>query len=236
MAKLTWISDEQLHDAVTHLLNKATAAKEVAENKFGKNVIDPFSALFEMAAFGLSYEDWRISEASRQAQKTLQNHVGDFHQRILGGISGWENLETGNEVDIVNHERKLVAEIKNKYNTVKGSDKAGLYHTMEGLVMRKASRFRGYRSYYVTVIPDRKARFDRPFTPSDKSMGAKCAENDLIREMDGYSFYALATGKPNALKELFNVLPSVVEDVSEGQLTVSRENVHRFFGAAYGVD
>jgi len=190
--------------------------------------------LFEIAAFGLDYEDWKKSEAARQAQKTLQNHVGDFHQNILGSISDWENLEVGNEIDLANHNAKIIAEVKNKYNTVKGSDKSGLYHTLEDLTMRKSSRFRGYTSYYVVVIPNRQARFDKLFTPSDKSKGAKCPENELIREIDGSSFYALATGNPAALKELFDSLPSVISEVSGGALSVSKNDVQRFFTAAYG--
>ncbi len=233
MAKLSWISDADLNAAVKHLLDKATAAKVMAEQKFGKNVIDPFSALFEIAAFGLSYQDWKKSEAARQAQKTLQNHVGDFHQRILGSINGWENLEVGNEVDLVNHDSKMIAEVKNKYNTLKGSDKSGLYHTLDGLIMRKSSRFKGYTSYYVVVIPNRKATFNKSFTPSDKSTGAKCPENELIREIDGSSFYDLATGHTNSLEELFDVLPSVVSEVSKGNMSVSKENVEHFFRAAY---
>jgi hypothetical protein len=234
MAKLSWISDEALNSAVLHLLNKAEAAKIAAEQKFGKNVIDPFSALFEIAAFDLTYEEWKKSEAARQAQKTLQNHVGDFHQKILGSVADWENLEVGNEVDLANHEAKIIAEVKNKYNTLKGSDKSGLYHTLEDLIMRKSSRFRGYTSYYVAVIPNRQARFDKLFTPSDKSKGAKCQENELIREIDGSSFYALATGSSDALKDLFDVLPSVISQVSNGKLTVSKKDVQHFFTAAYG--
>lgn len=233
MAKLNWISDENLNAAVSHLLDKARLAKMAAEKKFGKNVIDPFSALFEIAAFELSYEDWKKSEAARQAQKTLQNHVGEFHQRILGSVDGWDNLEVGSEVDLANHGEQIIAEIKNKYNTMKGSDKSGLYHTLDDLTMRKSSKFRGYTSYYVTIIPNRKAKFDKLFTPSDKSKGAKCPPNELIREIDGASFYDLATGGTNSLKELFDVLPSVVSEVSDGKLSVSKTDVAHFFSAAY---
>jgi len=53
MSKLNWISDADLNEMVSHLLSKAKIARETAENKFGKNVIDPFSALFETAGFNL---------------------------------------------------------------------------------------------------------------------------------------------------------------------------------------
>ncbi|MBL4587396.1 MAG: Eco47II family restriction endonuclease [Flavobacteriales bacterium] len=234
MSKLNWISDANLNESVTHLLEKAKTARNTAENKFGKNVIDPFSALFETAGFKLNFEDWKKSETTRQAQKTLQNHVGDFHQKILGSVKGWENLGVGNEVDLVNHERKMLAEVKNKYNTLTGGKRADLYRTLEGLVMPKASKFKGYTAYYVTVIPQKPVRFNRLFTPSDKSKGAKCAENELIREIDGAGFYTLITGNENALNDLFNVLPSVVSDVSNGEMSVPKEKITQFFTAAFG--
>jgi len=71
------------------------------EEKFGKNVIDPFAAIFEMSGFELNYKAWYKNEISRQAQKSLQNHVGNFHQNILGHCSGWMNKETGNVIYLV---------------------------------------------------------------------------------------------------------------------------------------
>lgn len=53
-----------------------------------KNVINPFSALFQMAGFDMDAAAWVKAEQARQAQKSFQNHVGDFHQNVLGCVRG----------------------------------------------------------------------------------------------------------------------------------------------------
>jgi hypothetical protein len=40
--------------------------------------------MIEMASFDIDSNTWMISEKSRQAQKSLSNHVGLLHQKILG--------------------------------------------------------------------------------------------------------------------------------------------------------
>ncbi len=68
----------------------------------------------------MGYEIWYKNETARQAQKTLQNHLGDFHQRILGSVKGWTDMHTGGVIDLISHDTKIIAEVKNKYNTVSG--------------------------------------------------------------------------------------------------------------------
>ncbi len=83
---LSWIADKVLLEIVSNILEIAQNAKTSAENDFNKNVIDPFSALFEISGFDIDYETWFKNETTRQVQKTLQNHVGDFHQKVLGSV------------------------------------------------------------------------------------------------------------------------------------------------------
>ena len=234
MPQLSWITDKALDSAVFHLLSKSKEAKSEAEINFGKNVIDPFSALFEMSGFEINYEAWIKSETNRQAQKTLQNHIGDFHQKILGSISGWDNMKTGKEVDLYSESNKIIAEVKNKYNTLSGGKLADLYSSLEKLVMPKSSIYKGFTAYYVAIIPKSSIRYDREFTPSDKSRGEKCASNKLIREIDGSSFYSLATGEDRALENLFNVLPNVIEKCSNGKFVIENpEKLKVFFNLAF---
>lgn len=235
MAYLSWIGDNHLVEAVLHLMRIAEASQKLAQKKFNNNVIDPFSAVFQIAGFGISYEEWVIGEQTRQSQKTLQNHIGNFHQIVLGNVDGWENLKTGNVMDLISNRHKILAEIKNKHNTVKGSDLSGLYKSMEGAVMPKSSRFKDYTSYYVTIIPKRPERFDRAFTPSDKETGSKLPENEKIRIIDGASFYGMVTGVDNALEQLFDVLPTVIKKAAGTTLSgIEAKKLKSFFSLAYG--
>jgi Eco47II restriction endonuclease len=177
MAYLNWISDEELEGAVKQLVDVAKEALIKSETAFTKNVIDPFSAIFQVAGFGMDYKSWIISEKSRQAQKTMQNQVGVFHQSILGSVEGWEDLGIGQGVDLVCTDKKIIAEVKNKYNTVTGGKLADQYYSLERLVTPNASQYKGYTSYFVNIIPKKPQRYDKTFEPSDKEKAMKCPKN-----------------------------------------------------------
>jgi hypothetical protein len=234
MSRLRWIDDSKLITEVKLLLSIAKEAKNTAVSEFSKNVIDPFSAIFEMSGFEIDYETWLKSETTRQAQKTLQNHIGDFHQNILGYSKGWVNMKTGNVIDLVSDEKKIIAEVKNKHNTISGGKLSDLYTSLDGLVSPKSSIYKGYTAYYVAIIPKRPERYNKPFTPSNKDKGEKCPVNENIREIDGASFYSLATGYDNALESLFDVLPDLIYECSEHRYKIKdKEKLKEFFTLAF---
>jgi Eco47II restriction endonuclease len=227
----SFIEDSDIEKIVSDTLDIAKAAKERSKTDFERNVIDPFAALFEMGGFNLSPKDWLKQEQNRQAQKTLVNQLGDFHQRVLGAVDGWENTgRAGGLVDVINAKKKIIAEIKNKHNTIKASDQKNLYETLERLVMDKGQIHKGYTAFYVQIIPANAARFNKPFTPADNGVGIRKAENKLIRSIDGWSFYALATGVDDALEQLFLGLPKLMGLKSDN---FKPETVMRYFTAAY---
>jgi len=234
MPKLNWISDQYLLEAVQHLITKANEAVDKVNNDFEKNVIDPFSAIFSMAGFQMDYNTWIKSEIARQSQKTLQNHIGEFHQNILGKVNNWKNMKTGSVIDLVSTEKKVIAEIKNKHNTISGGKLSDLYYSLEHLVMPKASIYKGYTSYYVSIIPRNKNRSNKTFVPSDKEKGARCAINESIREIDGASFYHLVTGDKNALSDLYNLLPDVIVECTKGTYKIDQsDKLRAFFDSAF---
>lgn len=234
MPFLNWISDTNLKKEVSQLLSIAKDAQKAAINEFGKNVIDPFSAIFEMSGFEIDHDTWIKSETTRQAQKTLQNHIGDFHQSILGYSNGWKDMKVGNVIDLVSEENNVIAEIKNKYNTISGGKLSDLYYSLDKLVSPKSSIYKGFTAYYVAVIPQKGRRYNKPFIPSDKDKGEKCPSNELIREIDGASFYSIVTGSDNALEDLFDVLPEVIMICSYGKYQIKdKEKLKKFFNLAY---
>lgn len=174
MPYLSFIEDQLLENAVSKVLNKGQLAVENVKKKFNRNVIDPFSILFEMSSFELDLDQWTCNEELRQAQKSLANEIGNFHQNILGAIKNWQLLPTGGIVDIINQEAQVIGEIKNKHNTLKGSDKSGLYFKLADLVMRKGHIYKGYSAYYIEIVPKKTARYNIEFTPSDSRTGITC--------------------------------------------------------------
>lgn len=228
---LTFISDQDLYKHVRNVLGVIKSAK--AGNDLYSNVVDPFSAVFDSLHQGVSLAQWLEQEKSRQIQKTMQNALGEFHENILGSIPGWEKLPVGNVVDVRNMENKIIAEVKNKYNTTKGTDKKSIYDNLKSQLKKK--KYSGFTGYYVEVIPKRKEPYDKPFTPSDNITKTRRPKNDKIKVIDGRSFYALASGKKGTLKELYEVLPNVINDIlKRSSKTNYKEKVfYDLFNRAY---
>ncbi|HYV33297.1 MAG TPA: Eco47II family restriction endonuclease [Candidatus Limnocylindria bacterium] len=207
---LPFITNEALFFNVQKVIDKALLAAKKSEENLHSNVLDPFSAVFDASCQGISLKDWIKLEKSRQIQKTLQNAIGDFHQDTIGSISTWENLPTGGIVDVRNKNRKIIAEIKNKYNTTKFSDRPAYYDSLKHLI---EGDYAGYTSYYVEVIPDGRKVYNEPFTPSDHIQKGKKPANEKIRLVDGKTFYQIATGQKDALQKLYEIVPYVASTI-----------------------
>ncbi len=239
MSYLSFISDENLELEVGKVLLTATDALKAGKAKLNKNVIDPFSVAFEMAGFGIKdVSAWETTELTRQSQKTLSNAFGMFHQNILGHINGWENLASGRSVDLRCKEKKIIAEVKNKHNTISGGKLGNVYDHLDQLVMPIEGNYKGYTAYYVEIIPKPKSskpqKYDIPFTPSDPKTKTKKTKNELIRKIDGQSFYNLATGIPDALKQLYAVLPKVISNVSPYEFSPTQiKDINAYFDKAF---
>ena len=239
MRYLEWIDNQHLEGCVQYVFDKAILAKKKAETDFDRNVIDPFSLLFEMSGFDIdTVEQWKKLEKIRQAQKSLANHFGLFHQKLLGCIDGWKDLGTGKNIDLLNEEKRIIAEVKNKFNTMKGSDQAGLYDSLYELVMPNASEYKNFTAYYVEIIPKpfqgSADVYDKPFTPPDRTTSSKKPENKLIRKIDGKSFYTLVTGHPDALQDLYFVLPKINQKVGNYNFSDDEQRkINAYFDKAF---
>ena len=231
---VTYLTNEDLFNAVTQVTDVLGSAEKDAEKKIYSNVLDPFSAIFEAIYFEMDLSDWIKKEKSRQTQKTMQNRIGEFHQRIIGSVRGWENLGTGRIMDVINKEKKIVAEIKNKFNTTKGNHKKIVYDDLEEFLGRNA----GFTAYYVEIIPQGAKRYNKPFEPSDNVSKQRRKKNKKIRVIDGYSFYELVTGEKEALAKLYKALPEAIAFVSQHASQYASHDKHfdDLFKRAFGVD
>lgn len=210
MPYLQFISDKNLITAVDKVVKTIEKAEHEANTSFHKNVIDPFSALFHGVTRAIKYTEWIEQEKARQSQKTMQNAIGKFHQDILGSINGWEDLGTGGILDVCNKKMKIIAEVKNKHNTTKGNHKIEIYDTIKSKL--KTKEYSDFTGYHVEIIPKSKKEYNKPFIPPDNKTKKRRPMNKKIRVIDGVSFYELATGRKNALKELFEALIRILVD------------------------
>jgi hypothetical protein len=240
MPYLTYINDVDLENFVVDLLKNGLKSKRSAEKNFTKNVIDPFATIFDAAISNINHDEWKKSEIVRQCQKTLTTRLGTLHQKILGKVDGWVDLGVGDEVDLKNDSRRIIAEVKNKYNTVTGGSLIDQYNSLSDKVSKKASSWFEYTAYFVNIIPKTSKRFNVPFQPSDRSTGSPVAKNVQVRKIDGASFYHLVTGRENALRELYCVLPTIIEKLmrekcmQEGFEIRDKEKFAQYFNLAFG--
>jgi hypothetical protein len=225
MPYLKFISDKNLISAVGKVVKIIEMTEREASSNLHKNVIDPFSALFHGVTHSIAYKEWIKQEKARQSQKTMQNAIGDFHQEILGAIPGWKNLGVGGGLDVANDKMKIIAEIKNKFNTTKGNHKVEIYNAIESKL--KSEKFNGFIGYYVEIIPQAKSIYNKPFTPSDNKTHKRKPSKKNIRVIDGISFYTLATGRKYALQELFEALSHILVD--EYKFKLSKEEAKKYF-------
>jgi hypothetical protein len=207
--RLPFITDEILIREVRKVLTIANNAAENADANLHRSKIDPFSAAFDSLRQLITITDWFEQEKARQIQKTMQNAIGNFHQAIIGNMTGWNDLGVGAVGDVKNDSKKIVAEIKNKSNTTKGNHKKVVYDDLKSLI---STMYQGYTSYYVEIIPGSKRPYDKPFTPPDNETHTRRPENEKIRIIDGRSFYAIASGVPDGLELLYNALPEIIAE------------------------
>lgn len=209
MSKLTFISNEKLYKIVSDFVEQHQVIQSQAQEKLYQNSLDPFSAILFSICSGCSLQNWLEIELGRQIGKSFQNNVGQFHQNILGSCKGWEIIDS--VIDIKNEEKKIIAEIKNKHNTTKGSDRKVIYDNLAESL--KKPSYKNYTGYFVEIIPKNRKRYDKCFTPSDSTTNIVKPSREDIRVIDGASFYEIATGVPNSLMQLYKILPVVIQEI-----------------------
>ncbi len=173
-----------------------------------KNTLDIFSASIDSAIRGISLQEWESQERQRQIQKTLQNQIGELHQKVLGTLEGVSDLGVSQVVDLEGN--GFIAEVKNKHNTTKGNHKIAIY---DDLADRLANKDENTIAYYVEILPVNGKSYDKPFVPSDNRTRNRRKENPRIRQIDGQSFYTKITGNPNSLNELYWLLPDIINEI-----------------------
>lgn len=225
---IPFVDDDTLVKEVKAVINTISKAiNNTAEKTIFKNAIDPFSAIFEAECIGLSLQDWLGNEKMRQNQKTLQNAIGNFHQNILGSIDGWESLPVGGKVDVRNFDRKIVAEIKNKYNTCNSKSAQGVFDELNEAIK---GDYKGFTAYHVQIIPKNKKEYDKIWS-HNKNI------NEKIRLIDGKTFYKLASGYDNAIELLYKAVPIVISNIRQKNNIFSDDKLFEIlFEKTYKID
>ncbi|MBI5378261.1 MAG: Eco47II family restriction endonuclease [Thaumarchaeota archaeon] len=195
-----FVSNEDFEDCV-----KWVVAGYQGNGNLEKNGIDPFKTVFDMYNNNLSFESWKNAEAIRQVDKTVNNKIGEFHQKLLGCVAGWEDLQTGDVADISNDSKTIFIELKNRWNTVKGSD---MIHLWKKLLKIITTDYPGSTAYWGFINEKNGTSGEDIWTHQGNS-------NPNVRKIWGKNIYKLVTGKEDSLEKVWAALPHVLDSVLE---------------------
>lgn len=207
---LDWLDENELFE-----ITKKTFAKALNPTKKKTAPPDPFTLVAYAVVTNNNLDEARDFEAERAINKTLSNEVGLWHQHVLGLADGWEDLgAAGGGVDLrsslidARYNKPIIAEVKNRFNTIKASDEKKLWDQLDML-----ARSTNSVAYVFQIVPEKCEQYDRPWNVS----GREPREN--VRCCDGVTAYNMVFKRKNALQEIYGVLPDIFSDVT-GKATV----------------
>ena len=187
-----WIAKKHLLQAIEELEKSSKQAINQANKRRLKNVIDPFQSLIIASNFQVnSTTQLQHLQNYNSSFRSISNAIGVFHQTILSNIKGWSFHNSG--YDLINQDRKIIAEVKNKHNTMNSATKREVLRELETALRQMSSP--DWEGYLVAIVPSPKKRYKKP-------------ERNNLFSIDGASFYHLVTGDHDALKQLFDVVCS----------------------------
>lgn len=222
-----FISDKHFKDCVRHVLNSyqnAITLKEsiqeslengnIFKSELFKNVVDPFKMAFDVNKIGI--KEWIKKEVHRQLDKSVEQKMGEFHQKVLGGVDGWKDLGTGNEVDLMKVDQSVYIEIKNKFNTCSGDALTAVRRKLEEIT-RTNHNSTAYWAYIIAKTQQKSGE--------EVWIKAKFNKIDAVKKVWGEKVYEIVTGDPDALLKLYKALPMVISNVLDEDKVESIEAI-----------
>lgn len=200
---VNYISDEHFLNCVKKLHQSYLKAKNnISKKSFYTNKVDTIKLTFDSKFNEIKEEDLIQSEILRQIDKSINNSIGTFHEEILGGIEGYEVGKLSG-FDIKAKDNTLFADIKNKHNTMNSSSAEASFQKLA----RYANDYKTAKCYWVQILA--KGSFNELWKGE---INGKEYSHSRVFKISGDQFYALLTGKEDALFQLYKALPNAIDD------------------------
>lgn len=219
---LTFITEEEFRDHVVATIEKYGEKLDSFDiARFNSNMVDPIKLIFDKMVYHSSWEEIVKNEIFRQRDKSNNNDIGYFHQKIFqyiarchvppnGEEGGWDvifrdpngiRLSTGDRV------HTIYVEMKNKHNTMNSASAGKTFIKMQDQLLNDDD----CACFLVEAIAQRSQNIKWETSVDQRRVGHK-----LIRRVSLDQFYALVTGQEDAFYQMCMILPSVVERVVRG--------------------
>jgi hypothetical protein len=217
MWKLPFISEQDLIEHVGKTIEQyGDKLAPYNLDLFNSNIVDPIKLIFDKTIYNFSWKEIIKNEIFRQRDKSNNNDIGYFHQRMFEYFkdctvpkTGWDVvfrkpsgilLPDGDRVSTV------YVEMKNKHNTMNSAAAGKTYIKMQGQLLSDDD----CACFLVEVI----ARKSQNIAWAVTVDGTK-QNHRKIRRVSIDEFYALVTGQHDAFYQMCMVLPDVIEKVVE---------------------
>lgn len=217
--KLSFISEEDFTNHVKATIDKYGEKLESFDIvRFNKNIVDPIKMIFDKTVYQSSWDEIVSNEIFRQRDKSNNNDIGYFHQRIFQYIADCRVPDNGKEGgwDVIFHKdagielpdgdvvHTVYVEMKNKHNTMNSSAAGKTYIKMQSQLLADDD----CACFLVEAIAKKSQNIKWSTTVDGKNVSHK-----KIRRVSLDQFYALVTGQEDALYQMCMVLPKTIEKV-----------------------
>lgn len=200
---VNFISDEHLLNCIGNLHKAYLKAKNnITKKNFYTNKVDTIKLTFDAKFNDIDEESLIQSEILRQIDKSINNSIGTFHEQVLGGIEGFE-IGKLSGFDIKATDDTLFADIKNKHNTMNSSSAESLFQKLKVY----ADTYKKANCYWVQILA--KGSFNELWKGE---INGKEYSHSRVFKISGDQFYALLSGKKDALLQLYKALPKAIKD------------------------
>lgn len=203
---LGFVSDEEIYNHVKSTVLQYRRSINLKE--FNKNIIDPIKLTFDSKIYGQTMAQTVESECIRQIDKTNNNRIGYFHQYLfkLAG-NGWEVPANGDKggFDVLNDEKHIYVEMKNKPGKMKHSAKRALaikvfdklLHDKNAVVMIvDMQNHSGINEPWIIHLED------------------KPLVNERLRLVSIDKFYDVIFSQEGAYSRICEALPTILSDIN----------------------
>ena len=231
---LTFISEADFRNHVIATIEKYGEKLDSYDiRRFNSNIVDPVKLIFDKMVYRSTWEEIVKNEIFRQRDKSNNNDIGYFHQRIFqymdkchvppnGKEGGWDVifqdpdgilLATGDRV------HTIYVEMKNKHNTMNSASTSSTYLKMQAKLLEDDSA----TCMLVECISKRSQ--DIAWKASVKTNGfTRTYCHDHIRRVSMDKFYEIVYGDKYAFYKLCKALPDILDDVIEGNESAMLRN------------
>lgn len=215
MSGLSFISDADFRRHIELTIRQyGEKLKPYDLKRFNRNLVDPIKLIFDKTVYRYDWDEIMKNEIFRQRDKSNNNDIGYFHQRMFQYIqgcsvptAGWDVIFTPENGVILpggDRVKTVYVEMKNKHNTMNSVSSGKTYIKMQGQLLSDDD----CACFLVETIAKRSQN-----DPWAVSVDGTSQKHRRIRRVSMDEFYSMVTGQEDAFYNMCMALPTVIEEV-----------------------